>query len=360
MTELLESASHAAACGGTSVLLSFGEETVGGQILATGTPDSIVGSLGEGERAIVVLPFSPDEPALAHRVHLRPVSLPTPPDRERTHQVRQMPSGATYAIRVADALERIDRGEIDKVVLGRGLRVTSPPAWEPEELLARLLEARPGRYIFSVPTPDGTLLGASPELLVRRLGTHVASLPLAGSLPRAQEADQDGARAARLLASAKDLVEHRYVVDQIVDALATVAEVTAVLKAPALVATDTLWHLATEIEAVLPDHPELSALDLARRLHPTPAMAGTPTAAALQVIAEIEQSSRGPFTGAVGWVDAAGDGEFVLTIRAGLLRGETFDLFAGAGIVEGSVPGLEVAETGAKLATMARIAGVSR
>jgi isochorismate synthase len=344
---------------GASVMLSFGEETFCGRILASGVPEEIVASLQGEERAVVVLPFSPDEPALAHRVRPTPTVLPRPRERSRTHRVEEVPSASTYAIRVADALERIERGELEKVVLGRGLRVTSTPAWEPDELVARLLDARPGRYVFAVPTPAGTLLGASPELLVRRTGTRLASYPLAGSLPRSQDPVEDAERSALLRTSTKDLTEHRYVVDQIVAALAPVAEVTAAPSVPELLTTDALWHLATPIEAVLDERSAgLSALDVARRLHPTPAMGGVPTDAALTAIAEIERDSRGPLTGAIGWVDADGDGEFALTIRAGVLDGDTFRLFAGAGIVEGSVPRSEVAETGAKLSTMLRIAGV--
>jgi isochorismate synthase len=347
VTELLEA--------GLTSLTQYAGTTV---LLASGPPAEIVPTLRGTERAVVVLPFSPDEPAIAHRVRRSDTVVPNVTDRARSHRVDEEPSASTYAIRVADALERIERGELDKVVLGRGLRITSTPAWEPEELLARLLATRPGRYVFSVPTPHGTLLGASPELLVRRRGTRVESLPLAGSLPRVDDPREDAERSAQLQRSTKDLAEHRYVVDQIVGALADVAEQTAAPAEPVLVSTDTLWHLATPIEATLGDT-GLSALDLALLLHPTPAMGGVPTAAALAAIAEIERDSRGPLTGAVGWVDAHGDGEFALAIRAGVLHEETFRLFAGAGIVEGSVPSAEVVETGAKLATMLRVVGLA-
>ncbi|MFT4263876.1 MAG: chorismate-binding protein, partial [Nocardioides sp.] len=282
----------------TQVLFTSGDEVLAGEILATGGPDEIVASLRDGERAVVVLPFDPGEAAIAHRVgSLGPSALPArcgvarrevtgPVARNptqvglgRRHVVVEEPSAETYADRVGAALTRIDAGELDKVVLGRGLRVVSTPPLDAADVLDRLLETRPGRYVFAVPLADGILLGGSPELLVRRAGLRVTSLPLAGSVPRVADTDEDTAHAEALRGSVKDLAEHRYVVDQILDALAPVTATLSAPDRPELLATDTLWHLATPIEATLAPRGGRAlptALDLARLLHPTPAVAGVP------------------------------------------------------------------------------------
>jgi isochorismate synthase len=214
-----------------------------------------------------------------------------------------------------------------------------------------------------MPLVDGPeapqLLGASPELLVRRRGERLVSLPLAGSIPRAADPVEDRQRAEDLQHSTKDLAEHSFVVDEIVEALSRVCRRVEADPRPRLVSTDTLHHLGTRISAELavPDHRGLSALHLAQLLQPTPAVGGVPRSAALDVIAQLE-SDRGPLTGAVGWVDGSGDGEFAVTIRAGVLDGERLRLYAGAGIVAGSDPESELRETGAKLATMLKAVGV--
>jgi isochorismate synthase len=305
---------------------------------------------------VIVLPFDPAQPGFAHQVRPDAGVVVQRTTTRRTHQVTENPPSDVYADNVRAALARIGDGEVAKVVLGRGLEVTSTPPLDADEVVANLLHARPGRYVFSVPTPEGTLLGGSPELLIRRRGRQVTSLPLAGSVPRAGDPDTDQQRAEGLRGSAKDLGEHQYVVDDILQALRPLMRTLEAPSQPELLATDTLWHLATPISAELED--DVSALDLVRRLHPTPAVAGVPTSAALSAIGEIEGDLRGILTGVVGWVDASGDGEFALTIRSGVLAGDRLRLFAGAGIVAGSDPAAEVAETGAKLATMLRAVGI--
>lgn len=331
--------------------------------------DRVVAGLWPGERALVSLSFAPGGPGVAHRV------LPLATERrgsrstadEAEHAVAALPTEDEYAERVRTALKRLGTGELDKVVLGRCLDVVSRPALDPDAVVRRLLATRPGRHVFSLPLGDApdapVLLGASPELLVRRRGALVASTPLAGSVPRSADDDEDAARAEALRDSAKDLAEHSYVVEAIVRALEPVCVEVVAPRRPRLLATDALWHLATPIRARLAPGRGLSALQLARLLHPTPAVGGVPTAAALDTIAELEGTAfedggRGPLAGAVGHVDADGDGEFAVTIRAGVLDGERLRLFAGAGIVAGSDPDAEVRETAAKLATMARAVGL--
>jgi isochorismate synthase len=316
--------------------------------------------LGAGARALVALPFTPDAAAVAHLVaDPGPAAVPAPGGGERSvHRVRELPNAAEYAGRVARALTRIERAELDKVVLGRCLDIVSDPPLRAEEIVAGLVAARPGRYVFSLPVAGSWLVGASPELLVRRTGGEVACTPLAGSAPRAEDPAEDAHRAEALRDSAKDLAEHAYVVEAIVAALGPVCAELVAAPRPELLSTDTLHHLATPIRARLAGGGGPSALDLARLLHPTPAVGGVPRTAALGLIDELEGELRGPLAGAVGWVDGHGDGEFAVTIRAGVLTGERLRLFAGAGIVAGSEPWAEVRETGAKLATMAHAIGL--
>lgn len=326
--------------------------------------DRVVADLGPGERALVVLPFRPDVPGVAHRVSLgsAPASPPAAPrPRAARHRVTEQPSSAQYAARVRTALDWIAAGRVQKVVLGRSLEVRSDPPLDGDAVLGRLLADRPGRYVFRVPLtaePDPpVLLGASPELLVSRRGRLVRSLPLAGSTPRSSDPAEDRARTLALLDSAKDRREHGFVVDAIVAALGRVCD-GVVADGPRIVSTDTLHHLGTRVGGTLTAAtPAVSALHLAQLLHPTPAIGGAPTASALQAIAELEED-RGPLTGVVGWVDGDGDGEFAVVIRAGVLDGDRLRLHAGAGIVAGSDPEAEVVETGAKLSTMLKAVGV--
>lgn len=203
-----------------------------------------------------------------------------------------------------------------------------------------------------------TLFGASPELLVRKRGPLVTSMPLAGSRPRSDDPEVDRAAATSLLASAKDRDEHAFVVRQIAASLAAVCGRVVVPPEPSLVATDSMWHLATSLQGVIAD-PLLSVVDVAVSLHPTPAICGTPIDAALDVIRRNEPVARGLYGGAVGWCDAAGDGEWAVTLRSGQLIGDRVVLHSGAGIVAGSNPDEEWRETAAKLGTMERALGVA-
>ncbi|MFV0435735.1 MAG: isochorismate synthase MenF [Leucobacter sp.] len=364
-----------------------GEQTVSGEVTGTLTgsgtewADEVVRSIGVGEYAVAAIDFEPAGPGVAQLIRPREIDLECPARCiEVRHSVVERPTAEEYASNVRVALDRIGEGSLRKVVLGRGLDVISDPPLSWVEVLGGLLRDRPGRYVFSMPLADSIaapgdtattesapqLIGASPELLVRRTGRSVVSLPLAGSVPRADDPVEDRERAEALLHSVKDLAEHAFVVDEIVAALAPICSAIVADPAPRLVSTDTLHHLGTQIRAELLDPADTagtaparrpSALHLAQLLQPTPAVGGVPRQAALDVIAELE-SDRGPLTGAVGWVDGNGDGEFAVTIRAGVLDGARLRLYAGAGIVAGSDPESEVRETGAKLATMLKAVGI--
>jgi isochorismate synthase len=249
-------------------------------------------------------------------------------------------------------------GPLRKVVLARALELTAAEPVDPGAILRRLAARDPHGYAFAVDLgADGTLVGASPELLVSRHGDLVVAQPLAGSTPRRADAAFDRSGADALLRSPKDLREHALVVDAVAAVLRPLCAQLDVPEAPSLVATNAMWHLGTTVVGRLAD-PGTTALELAVALHPTPAVCGTPPDAARALIAELEPFDRGPYAGAVGWQDATGDGEWVVTIRCGVVRDRSLRVFAGAGVVPGSRGVDELAETHAKLRTFLSALGV--
>ena len=190
----------------------------------------------------------------------------------------------------------------------------------------------------------GILVGASPELLLSRRGAIVRSTPLAGTAPRAGDPDEDRANAEALAASSKDREEHAIVVAAVAETLEDLCGDLRWDREPVLEPTANVWHLATRFEGRLRD-PAVTALDVVAELHPTPAVCGTPRPIARATIAELEPFDRGSYAGPVGWMDAAGDGEWAIALRCARLDGERATLFAGAGIVAGSEPAAEIDET---------------
>ncbi|MFB8029760.1 MULTISPECIES: isochorismate synthase [unclassified Streptomyces] len=274
-------------------------------------------------------------------------------------RIREVPAAREYSDAVAAAVKRMRAGEFDKVVLARTLELTSARDLDLPAMLSRLARRDPDGYTFAVPSgPGRTLVGASPELLVARRGGRLVANPLAGSAQRSGDLAEDVRRAAALLDSPKDLHEHAVVVDAIREALAPFCVTLDVPERPTLVRTAAMWHLSTTLTGELRD-PSSTALDLASALHPTPAVCGTPTDVARQVIADSEPFDRGAYTGMVGWQDADGDGDWVVTIRCAEAEGRTLRLFAGAGIVAESSPAAETAETGAKFRTFLSAVGAS-
>ncbi|MFF7991450.1 isochorismate synthase DhbC [Kitasatospora xanthocidica] len=288
------------------------------------------------------------------------IALPAPPAERADWRIRPVPEPEVYGAGVASAVERLCAGELSKVVLARTLELSAAEPLDLPAILQRLARRDPGGYTFAVPAGGGrTLIGASPELLLSRRGTAVLANPLAGSVPRSEDLGEDVRRAAALLESPKDLHEHAVVVDAIREALAPYCRTLEVPERPTLVRTAAMWHLATTISGELAD-PAVSALELACALHPTPAVCGTPTDVARQVIGEVEPFDRGLYTGMVGWGDATGDGEWVVTIRCAEADERTLRVYAGAGVVDRSRPEAELAETSAKFRTFLDAAGVSR
>jgi isochorismate synthase len=259
-------------------------------------------------------------------------------------QLREGPPADAYAEAVREAVDLIGRGRMRKVVLARTIEVTARRALDPKLLAHRLRAVDPAAYTFAAPTDDGVLVGASPELLVSRRGNEVRSNPLAGSAPRSGDPDEDRANADALVGSAKDREEHAIVVDAVAETLRPFCAELTWDPEPILRETPNVWHLSTRFRGVLRE-PAPTALDLVAALHPTPAVAGEPRKEALDAIDELEPFERGRYAGPVGWVDADGDGEWAIALRCAELRGDRAVLYAGAGIVAGSDPLLELDET---------------
>jgi menaquinone-specific isochorismate synthase len=255
----------------------------------------------------------------------------------------------TWCGAVAAAVRRIDAGDLDKVVLARDLLVTADRPLDPRRLLLRLAERFPQCWTFAV---DG-LLGATPELLLRRTGRELSSRVLAGTAPRGAGAEDDRL-AEGLQHSAKDHVEHAYAVDSLASALRPFCESLDVPAEPTVLTLPNVRHLASDVHGQQRDDDGTGLLGLVGAVHPTAAVCGSPTPQAARVIAELESMDRGRYAGPVGWLDARGDGEFGLALRCAQLTGaeggRQARLFAGCGIVSGSDPIAELAETQAKLA----------
>lgn len=250
---------------------------------------------------------------------------------------------------VAHAIRLIGAGEVDKVVLARDLEALAERPVDVRRLLGRLAARYPGCWTFSV---EG-LVGSTPEMLVRRDKGMVTSRVLAGTIRRTGDDARDLALAASLARSSKDLEEHEYAVRSVAEALAPHCTSMNVPEAPFVLHLANVMHLATDVTGVLSD--QVSALGLAAALHPSAAVCGTPTDAAADLIGRVEGMDRDRYAGPVGWMDADGDGEWGIALRCARLDDadpRRLRLFAGCGIVAGSVPETELAEAGAKLVPM--------
>lgn len=261
-----------------------------------------------------------------------------------------------FTASVQEAVAAIRAGRIRKVVLSRAQSFELGRAPQLSALLRALREREPNAFVFAVSgaRPGRKLVGASPELLVSKTGSAVSSRPLAGSSRRSVDAAQDREAAAALLRSAKDRHEHELVVERIVEDWRPLLAMVERDPEPTLVGTSAMWHLASHIRGKLKD-PRTSSLELALALHPTPAVCGTPTDAARAFIEAQEPFERGDFTGAIGYMDGAGDGEWVVALRCAELEGARARLFAGAGIVETSDPEAELLETRGKMQMMLEV-----
>jgi salicylate biosynthesis isochorismate synthase/menaquinone-specific isochorismate synthase len=252
---------------------------------------------------------------------------------------------------IRDVASQVRAGRYEKVVLAGTRELEAEAPFNLGVTLARLRTGYPYCHLFSVTAGDATFLGASPELLVSLQAGVVSSLGLAGSTRRGADPVEDEALGRALLGSAKDRIEHEIVVRALREGLAPLTEQLRAPNHPTLLRLRNIQHLATDISACA--LPGIDVFSLVQRLHPSPAVCGWPTAAARDVIEQHEAFDRGWYAAPVGWVDAAGDGEFAVALRSALVRGSRAWLFAGAGIMGDSDPDEELAEIELKLRPLA-------
>jgi isochorismate synthase len=336
-------------------------------VLASFDVDDEVGLPGCGPVAFGALPF---DPAVSGSVHVPAEVFGRAEDGTRWHTTIEIdtPAGDDRAPRRpapsrftveptrtpeswCDLVERATKLMTDdglrKVVLAREVTVTADEPFEIEVVLDRLRAAYPGCHVFSV---DG-FVGASPELLVSRVGDIVRSHPMAGTAPRGGDPTSDARLAASLLASTKDRQEHQITIDMVHDTLLPWCSYLDYEAEPSIVPVANVQHLATLVEGRL-SSPAPSVLELVRALHPTPAVCGSPLDAALAFIRAQEGFDRGRYAGAVGWVDSRGNGTWAVSVRCADIAGPVARVCAGNGIVPDSDPATELAETRAKLQAM--------
>ena len=330
-----------------SGLVAFGTFTFDassdGSVLVV--PRVVLGRDGRG-RAWLTTVTEPREEA--------PVGWPLPATQEPAAPTRltwrdgSLP-GPRWEEAVAEAVAAIKAGGLRKVVLARDVFATADQPIDARILLRRLAARYPDCFTFAC---DG-MIGATPELLVSRAGHQVSALVLGGTLPRGADPAEDLALGEELLASAKNHEEHAYAVDSIREALGALCQTLHVDARPALLKFPNLQHLGTHVRGTLDRAGRAkSALALAAAVHPPAAVCGTPTGTALELIRDLEHMDRQRYAGPVGWVDAQGNGEWGIAIRSGQICGRTARLFAGCGIVAGSEPAAELAETLVKLQPM--------
>jgi salicylate biosynthesis isochorismate synthase/menaquinone-specific isochorismate synthase len=305
--------------------------------------NAIVGP--DGDPAAAIEGVTSRLAALRHEA--LPLLDPHPVERPRIHSAH--PPG-DFERAVAAATEWIGRGELSKVVLAREVVVEAAAAHDASAMFGAIRELFPACFCFCVGTPEAAFLGASPELLVRRAGSGASSVALAGSARRSSDPSVDDHLAEQLLRSDKDRREHRIVSERIMRTLRPLAVWVESGTEPTVVKVANIQHLATPVIAQLSE--PRSAVELAGYLHPTPAVGGEPWPAAAGSISTLERMDRGWYAGPVGWMDATEDGEFCVALRSALLRDREAHLYAGVGVVAGSDPAAELAETEVKLGAL--------
>jgi len=253
-------------------------------------------------------------------------------------------TSAGFMEQATKAIAQIRSGKLRKVVLAREIIAQLPESFDLRTALYSLAKKYPSCWVYSV----AGNFGASPELLVRVSHGQVSARVLAGTAPRGETAESDEAESNALAHSDKNLQEHRFAVESMVDALSPFCVTVDSDEKPFSLALPNLWHLASDVYGKLKNN--ISVLDLAAFLHPTAAVAGTGRAQAQDLIAELEPFDRGGYAGPVGWIGADGDGEWAIAIRGGFIEANILTAFAGCGLVADSEPVAELEETELKFA----------
>lgn len=346
-----------------SGLSELSERDLVSDVLATIESQDEVGVAGSGPVAMGSLPFDPDEPASLtvpslvvgrardgrqwvttiglepEQLELAPPDIPAPDE----FSLRSIPHERWKAM-VDQAVAEIRAGRLDKVVLAREVRVQTNRPIVVQGVLERLRSLYPSCAVFSF---DG-FVGATPELLVSRRGSQVRSHPLAGTQSRTGESSADARAATSMLKDTKQLMEHRMVVEAVETVLRGYCDSLSVPAQPSVMPLRNVMHLGTMLRGQLREGAP-SSIVLAAALHPTPAVAGSPTDAAMELIKKVEGFDRDRYAGPVGWLDAAGNGEWFLGIRSAEIEEDSARLFAGVGVVADSDSHAELVETQLKL-----------
>ena len=326
-------------------LVAFGAFAFADQSESTSVlvvPELVLG-IREGRAWVTRIALATGDDEAADAAASEVLEIPEPAPRRRVPRVTFSPGAVPpeqYQAAVAEAVRRIDAGDLEKVVLARQLLGELQEEDGLRATINRLAEDYPDTWVYAV---DG-LIGASPETLVRVDHGPVSARVLAGTTARGAGEASDRERAAALASSAKDLAEHALAVASAVKRLEPHTARLDASPEPFTLQLPNLWHLATDLKGTLGDGS--SSLDLVQAVHPTAAVAGTPRRVALKVLAELEGFDRGRYAGPVGWIDGDGDGEWAIALRCAQVAPDgTVAAYAGCGIVHDSVPADELAET---------------
>jgi isochorismate synthase len=322
-------------------------------------PRIVIGRNVSGETWLTTIARQDDEPSEAEIEEVlgrttrigtgfaRDAGLHSSTNSPSSFDIHPLRSPEDWCAAVTTATERLAAGVARKVVLARGIEIITDRPISPSAVVSQLRRTFPASHLFLI---DG-FVGATPELLVERIGTVVRAHPMAGTAPRSGDPETDARLAAALLASTNTKDEHRHTIDMVHDTLLPWCSYLDEEAEPSIVAVANVQHLSTRLEGQLSE-PVASVLDLVGALHPTPAVGGMPRNAALALIDELEGLDRGRYAGPVGWVDAKGNGTWAVGIRSAQIDGNHTRIHAGVGVVADSQAEQELAETRAKLQTM--------
>ena len=281
------------------------------------------------------------------------VKLPLPPALPTTacvHPIDEAGERAAYHRAFAQTSRRLSQNEVQKVVLSRRLKLRADEPFSSKDLLVNLIDGTAHGTVLLYRYADVFFCGCTPELLVRKRGQQLESMCLAGTCPASEDPDRARELASELMADEKNRAEHEHVVHFMREVLGRICHDVRIPREPQILSLRHVQHLHTPVSAKVLEGVNLP--ELVGDLHPTPAVAGTPVGEAKMLIRQIEAYSRGFFAGACGYVDAAGDGEFSVGLRTGVFDGEGGWVYAGCGIVEGSVADDEFDEIDMKLKTI--------